>query len=72
MDATKSASYSALTKIHVPDFTGILLDSVKDIALTQFKKLPYWDTPYYLYGLFALGGLIVLLIIMWIYKNFIR
>lgn len=66
------ATEAGKLKIEVPNFTKIFYDGIKDAVIAAFHKLPYSDTPYYLYGLYAIGGLIIFLILLWYWKNFIR
>jgi hypothetical protein len=66
------ATASGKLGIEVPNFSKVILDAGKDAVITAFHKLPYSDTPYYLYGLYVLGGIIVLIILFWWWYNFIR
>jgi hypothetical protein len=66
------ATEAGSLKIEVPNFTNILLDSIKGALIAGFHKLPYSDTPYYLYALYGIGGFVLLMSIFWYWKNFIR
>jgi hypothetical protein len=66
------ATEAGSLKIEVPNFTGILLDSIKGALIAGFHKLPYSETPYYLYAGFCLGGIAILWLLVWYWKNFIR
>jgi hypothetical protein len=66
------ATESGKLNIEVPNFSKIIIDAIKDALIAGFHKMPYSDTPYYLYGLYALGGLIILIILFWFWSNFIR
>lgn len=68
MDATTSA----VTKIVVPNFSKIFWDAIVSGTKAIYHKLPYADTPYYLYGLIGIGVFIVLLMLFWFWFNFIR
>lgn len=66
------ATEAGKLNIEVPNFTNILLEAIRGALVTWYHKMPYSDTPYYLYALYALAGIIVLWILVWYWSNFIR
>jgi hypothetical protein len=72
MDASSSATVSSYTKIKVPDFTAMLKKSLWDAITGAWDKLPIRHSPYFVPAIIGIGVVLVLLLIFWLYVNFIR
>lgn len=73
--ATISAGIStpaAYQKIHIPDFTGIILGQLKGAVIDTWHKIPLHSSPFLLPGLMIIGGIILIIIIRWVFINFVR
>jgi hypothetical protein len=66
------ATPAGIMKINAPDFTGMFVRAIKAGGQLIYEKLPYQETGVYKYTLYGIGGAILLYLIFWYWKNFIR
>lgn len=70
--ATQSATATAYTKIKVPDFTGIVLEQIRGAIVNTWHSIPIHTARWVFPTLLMIAGIILLLLLRWLYINFLR
>ena len=70
--ATDSATIAATAHIQGIDFSGMFFGAIKKPIYAQLQKTPLWGWPYYKELGIVCAGLILFVILIWLYKNWIR
>jgi hypothetical protein len=59
-------------KMKIPDFSGMFFGAIKDGLYQLWKKIPYTDQINGLYLAFAIAGIVLVIILVWFWYNFLR
>jgi|WetSurSiteA1Bulk_404760.scaffolds.fasta_scaffold24165_3 hypothetical protein len=66
MNASGSAIYKGI------DFSSLFFGALTRPVMAQVDKWDWIKWPYWNYVFYTVGGILILLIILWIYSNWIR